>query len=440
MVIGGLVLIAVLVVLGIPIWLAVISGATVSWVVGFGNDPLQIIAKLFSQIDITQLLAIPLFLLAGEFLNRGGATKPLINLLLRFMGHLPGGPAYVVILGCAVIAAMSSSSMACVAGFAPIIVPMMTEMGYSKRFSIGLLVCSASLAPTIPPSIPLIIYSYVAQASLPPEMLMGVSISIKDLYAAAFVPGLMLALLLCLTVYFHSRRGHFKRLQPATWTERLQAIKSGWPVMLMPAAVLVPIYTGVVTPTEAAAIAAVFSFALGAFVYRELRLRSILGSLANTARITAMVLIILTGAMLLNFVLSYMDVPQNIGEWIAGAGLGWMAFLLVVMIAFLLMGAFLDSSAILMIVTPILLPSVVLLGIHPVLFGILVTISLEIAAITPPYGVTLFTAVGVLKEEFWFIAKGCFMFYPALVLGQLLIAYIPSIALFLPGLPTRLTG
>jgi len=407
--------------LGAPVWIAAAAGGMVSLVAGQGVDPIAIIAIMFSKVNVISLVAVPLFVLCGELLHRGGSAKPLIEFFNKFMGHIPGGPAYAVILACAVMASMSSIALAAVAAFAPIVIPMMSEMGYSRRFSIGLLVTASTLGPLIPPSIPLILYGYITETS------------VKDLYSAAFLPGALMAGLLAIAVFIHTKRGHFVPPPPASWKERWQAVKKAWPVLLMPVAVLAPIYLGWDTPTEAAAVAAVYSLVLGFVVYRELTLRKLWEACSRTVHVVSAIMVIMMAAFLLNTALTYMRVPFTLGDAITNAGFNVATFILVLIVLYLLMGAFLDPSAILLIVTPILLPTIQELGISPVLYGILVVMSIEIASVTPPYGITLFVASSVLGEKFHFIARACVMFYPVLIIGQLLVAYIPQISLFLPG-------
>jgi C4-dicarboxylate transporter DctM subunit len=398
------------------------AGALVSLVAGQGVDPIAVVAIMFSKVNVISLVAVPLFVLCGELLARGGSAKPLIEFFNKFMGHIPGGPAYAVILACAVMASMSSIAMAAVAAFAPIVIPMMTEMGYSRRFSIGLLVTASTLGPLIPPSIPLILYGYITDTS------------VKDLYSAAFLPGALVAMLLAVTVFVYSRRGHYVPPPQASWKERWWAVRKAWPVLLMPIVVLAPIYLGWDTPTEAAAVAAVYSLFLGLVVYRELTLRKLWEACSRTVHVVSAIMVILMAAFLLNTALVYMRVPFTLSDAITGAGLNWATFLMVLIVLYLLMGCFLDPSAMLLIVTPLLFPTVQNLGISPVLFGVLVVMSIEIAGVTPPYGITLFVASSVLGEKFHSIARACFMFYPALIVGQLLVAYVPKISLFLPGL------
>ncbi|MBM3131497.1 MAG: TRAP transporter large permease [Chloroflexi bacterium] len=418
----GLVVLALLVAIGVPMWLSILAGSAISLVLGYGMEPHMMFSIMYDKVNVTSLLAVPLFFLAGEALYHGGASRPLVQFFNKYMGHIPGGPAYAVILACTVMAAMSSTAMAAVAGFGPIMVPMMEQMGYSRRFAIGLLVSASSLGVLIPPSIPLIIFGFVTETS------------VKDLYSAAFIPGALMVVLLALTVFIHTRRGHYSSPPPASWRERWDALKTGLPVLMMPVAVLVPIYVGWVTATESAVVAAVYSILLGFIVYRELTVSKLWSACVRVAHLSSMLFAVLAVAFLLNLVLVYMKVPMDLGDALSSVGFNWMALLALMVLLYLVMGAFLDSSTILIVMSPILLPAVVEQGISPVLFGVLTVISVELAAITPPYGITLFAASGVLREKFSLVARACFMFYPALIVGQLLIAFFHKIALWLPGL------
>ncbi|MFC1926449.1 TRAP transporter large permease [Chloroflexota bacterium] len=418
----GIVLMVVLIMVGVPVWASIFSGSIILLVVAMDMDPLMLTGVMYDKVHILSLISVPLFIFSGQVLASGGAAKPLIDVLNKFMGHIPGGPAYAMIAGCVVFAAMSSTGLAAIAGFAPIMIPMMVAMGYSKRFAIGLLLAAASLGPTIPPSIPLILYGYVTETS------------VKDLYTAAFLPGLMIALFLAVIVFIYTRKGHYAPPPPASWQERWRAVKRGWPVMLMPIVVLAPIYLGWNTPTEAAAIAAVYSLVLGFVIYRDLNLTKLHEALRTTVHLVAAIFLIVMAAFMLNLALTYVRIPYRIGDALTGAGLNSASMLILLILLYLIMGMFLDPSSILLISAPILFPTVVGVGISPIVFGVLVVVSVEIAGLTPPYGITLFASTAIIKEKFSFIARSLLMFYPALILGILLIAYVPQISLFLPNL------
>ncbi|MFC1926541.1 TRAP transporter large permease [Chloroflexota bacterium] len=414
-----------LVVVGVPLFLSIFVGVTLLTFFVMHIDPVMITSEMFNNVNNASLIAVPLFLLSGQLLAVGGASEPLIKLLNSFMGHVPGGPAYVVVAANVVFAAMSAAGLGALAGFAPIMIPIMLKLGYTKSFSIGLLLTSATMANLIPPSIVLIIYGYITQTS------------ILTLWTAAIIPGLLIAVLLVITIYIHTRRGHYTQLAPATWTDRWQALKRGWPVLGMPVAVLGPLYGGIATPTEVASIAVFYSLILGLFVYRGLKLRQFWDACYKTVHIMAVLFVIIMAAFLLNVAFTYVRIPFKLGEGLANLGVNWVGFMAIMIVAYLLMGAFLDVSAILLVSVPILLPTVLDLGISPIVYGIFTVHIVEIAVITPPYGINLFAAVSILGEPFGFIAKSAFMFYPAVILGTVLIAYIPQLSLWLPNLVGR---
>jgi C4-dicarboxylate transporter DctM subunit len=406
-------------ILGVPIYLGIFLGVVLIALYEMNIDPIIITAIMFGKVNMFVLLAVPLFLMAGYFVAYGGTAKALLGLLNAFMQHIPGGPAYAVIVGCVIFAAMSSSSMAAVAGFSPIMIPMMIEMGYDKKFSIGLLVCGATLGQLIPPSILLIIYGVIAEES------------IRDLYLGAFMPGFAIAFLLFVTVLIMSKRGSYQTKPAASWSERLHALRYGWWVVIMPPVVLVPIYAGWVTPTEAAAVCAAYSFFLGVVIYRGLKIPQILESIRTVVRMCSMIFLIIMAAFLLNWTLVYMRVPFNIAEDIVGLGLSAPVFLLVIILMYLVMGMVLDALAIMLVGAIMLLPTIIELGINPIVFGILIVYAVGVACITPPYGILLFMTVGVLREPFHVVARGCFYFFPAMIIGLFLIAYVEPLTTFL---------
>lgn len=420
MTILGIVVLVLAVSLGVPIWLSVASGATLillGWL-----DPALSVSLMYTKSAQTSLLAVPLFMLAGQIIARAGVTKPLMDAMIKWVGHIPGGPAYAVIIAGAILAACSSSGMAALAGFGPVIIPMLIEMGYSKKFAIGTLIAASALGPLIPPSTYLIILGYFTETS------------VKDLYTAAIIPGLLLAGLLMATVFVHGLRGSYKRRPSASWRERWQSLWRCLPILVMPIIVLVPIYTGWFTATEAAVVCLFYSVFLGFVVYRKLNLSGVWDSSRRTASITAMLFIVVAAAFLLNEAFVYLRWPFSLSEAMSGAGFNAPLFMTVVIGIFFVMGCFLDPSAIMMVTAPMLLPTAVTLGVSPLAFNVLTAFSVEFGTLTPPYGLTLFGAVPILKEDFRTITVGVLYYWPALFLGQLLMAFFPQISTFLPDL------
>ncbi|MFC1994366.1 TRAP transporter large permease [Chloroflexota bacterium] len=418
----GIAALVLLLVAGAPIFIAVFVAVAIIVVFALGIDPIVVWSVMFDKVNSLVLIAVPMFILSGQLLHVGGAARPLVNLLNTFMGHIPGGPAYAVVVACVLFAAMSSSTMAAVAGVAPVMTPILMQCGYSKRFSIGLILASSSMAGIIPPSIGLILYGFITETS------------VLALWTAAIIPGLVQATLIMLTVWIHSRRGHFTSLPKASWGDRWRALKEGWPVLIMPVIVLGPLYGGIATPSEVGSIAAVYSLFLGVVVYKGLKLRELWQASYKTVSILAAVFAIIIGALLLSTALVYVRIPYRLTESLANMGLNWAGFMAVMLVAYLVMGAFLDSSSILLISVPILLPTIVSLNINPVMYGIFTENCVEIAIITPPYGLLLFASAGILRENFSFVARSVLLFYPALIIHPILIAYIPQMSLWLPNL------
>lgn len=427
----GILALVVLVLAGVPIFLAIFVCSMILLVVAVGIDPVLPMSVMFGRITHITLLAVPLFILMGQILALGGGGPPLIRLMNAFMGHIPGGPAYALIIGNMMLAAMCSSPLAGIAGFGPVMVPLMLSLGYSERFTIGLLICSAVLEPLIPPSILPIMYAFIAGPIVDEPM------SVITLWTASILPGVLLAFLLGVTVYIHTRRGHFQRLPRADWTERWQALKEGWAILLMPGVVLGPLYGGYATPTESAAIGLLYIILISIFVYRGLNLKNAWQASAQTALILGMVFCILMGALLLTVALSYTRLPFDIADWLVDQGLPWYVFLMANLFLFILMGMFLDAAAITLISVPLLLPAVQDLGISPVTYGIFSFLAVNLAMITPPYGMLIFATMGILNKPYEFIVRSCLLFFPALVLGMLICTFWSDICTWLPEVTGR---
>ncbi|MFC1963035.1 TRAP transporter large permease [Chloroflexota bacterium] len=421
----GIGLLIVLALLGVPIYLTILIGATVIIVFALGIDPMVMTTLMFGKISSFVLVAVPMFLLSGQLIARGGLARPLANILTAFFGNLPGGPAYAIVLACIIFAAISSSNMAAVASFAPFAIPLLVSLGYSKSFAIGLVIASGSLGDIIPPSISLILYGYITETS------------VLTLWTAAIIPGLVQAALIMITVWIHGKRGHYQKLPPVSWSERWKALKVGWPVLLMPVAILGPLYGGIATPSEVACLAVIYSLILGVFVYKGLKLRDLWNSCSWTVGILAALFALIIGAFLLNTALVYVRVPFALADGLANLGVNWVGFMAIMFFAYLIMGAFLDASSILLISVPILLPSILAQGVDPILYGIFTVNCTEIAFITPPYGMLLFATATIIKEDFMFVAKSVLLFYPALIIHPILIAFIPQMTLWLPNILGR---
>jgi len=414
--------------LGIPIYLAIFACALIIIIAGQGIDPIQPMLVMSSRLGDIILLAVPMFILIGQFLAYGGAGKPLVKMLNAFFGHIPGGPAYALIFANVAVAAMCAEPIAAVAAFGPLIIPTLVGLGYSERFAVGLVISSASLAPLIPPNIIAILYAYIASPMTPG------SVSVQTLWNACIIPGLVIAFLLCVLVFFYSRRGHYQRLPRATWTERWESIREAGPVALTPFAILGPLYAGWASPTEVSAIGVIYVMLISIFIYRGLNLKTFWECCVNTLRILGAIFLIIAAATLLTIAITYARLPQDITGWISDMGLNSWTFMLVMIVTFLIMGMFLDPTAILLVSVPMLLAAVVNLDINIYVFGVFTMIAVNLGNITPPYGLTIFATQSILGKPYSFIVKACMMFYLALFIGMILVAFIPGLSTWLPNL------
>lgn len=418
-----------LVILGTPIYLAILACVAIILVVGVGMDPILPTGLMFSRLSDPILLAVPLFVLLGQVLAAGGAGAPLIRLVNAFMGHIPGGPAYALIFTSIIMAAMCAEPMAAIAAFGPLIIPTLVGLGYSEVFAVGLLLSSASLAPLIPPNIIAIFYVFMANPSLPPGT---EPVNITTLWTASIIPGIVLAFLLCITVFFYSRRGHFTQLPAATWADRWNALKEAWPVAITPAAIMVPLYAKWATPTEVAAIGVVYVMLISRFFYGGLTWRTLWRSYVSTLHVLGAIFLIVMAAVLLNISITYAQLPQDITSWIADMGLNWFTFMIMIVLLYTIMGMFLDPTAIILISVPMLISTVSDLGINLYVFGVFTVVAVNLAGITPPYGLTIFASQIILGKPYHFVVKSCLMFLPPMVLGLILLGFVEPLSTWLP--------
>ena len=378
--------------------------------------------KLFTGLEKFEIMAIPFFILAGNFLTHGGVAKRMINFATSMVGHFHGGLALAGVLACALFAAVSGSSPATVVAIGSIILPAMLRQGYPKRFGAGVITTSGALGILIPPSIVMVMYSVTTNTS------------VGKLFAAGVVPGLLLAFFLGLTTWFLAKKHNYPRLPKASWGERWTAFrKSAWGLFLI-VVVMGGIYSGKFTPTEAAAMAAVYAFFIAVFVYKDLKIRQIGKVLLDSASLSAMLLYIITNAMLFSYLMAYENIPQAMAAWITGQGLGVVAFLLVVNLLLLLAGNVMEPSSIVLIMAPILFPVAMKLGIDPVHFGILIVVNMEVGMCHPPVGLNLYVASGITKMGITELSVAVWPWLLTMLGFLLLVTYVPQISMWLPNL------
>ncbi|GAB3428037.1 TRAP transporter large permease subunit [Massilia solisilvae] len=385
--------------------------------------PIESVAmKLFTGIENFEIMSIPFFILAGNFLTHGGVARRMINFATSMVGHWHGGLALAGVVACALFAAVSGSSPATVVAIGSIIMPAMAKQGYPKRFGAGVVTTSGALGILIPPSIVMVMYSVTTNTS------------VGKLFMAGVVPGLLLAVLLGVTTWFLARKHNYPRMKRATWGERFDAFrKSAWGLVLI-VIVMGGIYSGMFTPTEAAGMAAVYAFFIAVFVYKDLKIKQVGKVLLDSAAMSAMLLYIITNAVLFSFLMTSESVPQAMASWLTNQGLGQIAFLLVVNVLLLLAGNVMEPSSIVLIMAPILFPVAVTLGIDPIHFGILIVVNMEVGMCHPPVGLNLYVASGITKMGISELTVAVMPWLLTMLGFLALITYVPQISLWLPNL------
>jgi C4-dicarboxylate transporter DctM subunit len=405
---------------GMPISIAL--GLTVlTFLFTMTTVPIQAVAlKLFTGIENFEIMAIPFFILAGNFLTHGGVARRMIAFASSLVGHWAGGLGLAAVLACALFAAVSGSSPATVVAIGSILMPAMVKAGFPPRFGAGVITTSGALGILIPPSIVMVLYA------------ISTNTSVGALFMAGVLPGLMLATMLGMTTWWRAWRGGYPRQQRATWAQRWRALReSVWGLLLI-VIVLGGIYSGMFTPTEAAAMSAVYAFTIAVFVYKDLKLRDVPRVLLASANMSAMLLYIITNAVLFSFLMTSEHVPQHMAQWLLSAGLGPIAFLLLVNLLLLAAGNVMEPSSIVLILAPILFPVAMQLGIDPIHFGIIMVVNMEVGMCHPPVGLNLYVASGIAKMGITELTIAVWPWLLTMLVFLAMVTYIPAISLALP--------
>lgn len=415
-------LLAVLMLTGMPISISL--GLTVlTFLFTMTEVPIESVAlKLFTGIEKFEIMAIPFFILAGNFLTHGGVARRMINFASSMVGHWHGGLALAGVVACALFAAVSGSSPATVVAIGSILLPAMVKQGYPKAFGVGVIGTAGGLGILIPPSIVMVIYAVSTNSS------------IGKLFIAGIVPGLLLAAVLLGVTWFVAKKRNYPRMAKASWGQRFAALRESIWGLLLIVVVIGGIYSGIFTATEAAAMSAVYAFVVALFIYKDLGWKQVPKVLLDSANMSAMLLYIITNAVLFSFLLTSENIPQNLADWINHMGLSPWMFLLVVNLLLLLAGNFMEPSSVLLITAPILFPVAMALGIDPIHLGIIMTVNMEIGMITPPVGLNLYVASGIAKMGLTDVTKACAPWILVMIGYLMLITYVPAISLWLPNM------
>ncbi len=416
------VLLFVFMLLGMPIAIA-LGLSSLLTILFFGQDSLASLSlKLFETSEHFTLLAIPFFILSGAFMTTGGVARRMIRFAIACIGHLRGGLAMASVLACMLFAAVSGSSPATVVAVGSIVIAGMVKAGYTKEFAAGVICNAGTLGILIPPSIVMVVYAAATETS------------VGKLFMAGVIPGIVLGLMLMVAIYFRARMIDLPRQPRATLREVFVAGRESIWGMLLLVIILGGIYGGIFTPTEAAAVAAVYAFFIAVFVYRDIGFAHVPDVLVDAAKVTVMLMFIVANALLFAHVLTTERIPQAITEQIVAMGMAPWQFLIVVNILLLIAGNFMEPTGIILILAPILFPIAERLGIDPVHLGIIMVVNLEIGMVTPPVGLNLFVTAGITKMSIMEVVRAALPWLSVLLVFLVIITYVPSLSLFLPNL------
>lgn len=408
--------------LGMPVAVA-LGLSSILTIMMFAQDSMASLSlKLFETSEHYTLLAIPFFILGGSFMTTGGVAKRMIRFANACIGHLRGGLAMASVLACMLFAAVSGSSPATVVAVGAIVIAGMVRAGYPQPFAAGVICNAGTLGILIPPSIVMVVYGAATETS------------VGKLFMAGVIPGITLGLMLMVAIYVRARMLDLPRQPRASTGEIFVAGRDSLWGLLLIVIILGGIYGGIFTPTEAAAVAAVYAFFIAVFVYRDIGMRKVPHVMLEAGKVTVMLMFIVANALLFAHVLTTERIPQTIAEAIIGWGMTDWQFLIVVNILLLIAGMFMEPTGIILILAPILFPIATRLGIDPVHLGIIMVVNLEIGMVTPPIGLNLFVTAGITKMSIMQVAKAALPWTLVLLLFLVMITYIPAISLFLPNL------
>lgn len=411
--------------IGMPVAFAMVVSAGAA-LLSLGNVPLMVLPqRIVTGADSFPLMAIPLFLLAGNLMIGGGLTDKLSRFATAMVGHFRGGLAQVNVVNSMVMGGMTGSAIADAVSDCKILVPVMVKSGYSARFAAALSGATAVIAPIIPPSIPFIIYGSIA------------GVSIGQLFLAGAIPGILMGVYLMVAVNVIARRRNFPRGERPTLRGIVHALRVSGPPLMLPVIILGGILAGVFTPTEAGAVAVVYALVLTMVFYRSLGAADIPKILLETGVQAGVIMLVIAAASPFSWLLAREQVGQAVVQLLAHIGDNKILFLLVLNVVLLVLGMFLDATAILIIVVPVLVPVFAALGLDPVHMGVMVVMNLMIGMVTPPFGLVMYVVCDILKVTITDFTRELWPFLLALVAILLTITYVPELVLFLPKLAMR---
>ncbi|RYJ03267.1 MAG: TRAP transporter large permease subunit [Acetobacteraceae bacterium] len=414
-------LFAVLLALGVPIWL-VMGTTAMTAMLAEGQSLLPMAQKIVDELNSTTLLAVPYFVAAAVFMERGNVARALIGAAEAWVGDIPGGLGLVCVVCCTIFAAMCGSSVATAMAMGTVLVPAMLRAGYERHFAAGIVAASGTLGILIPPSLAFVVYGVLADEA------------ITRLFLAGLVPGLLQAAAIGGWVVYYARRKGYAREAKLSSDERWRRSIFALPALSVPVIVLGGLYGGVVTLTECAALSAVVAIFLSVFVYKGVRPGELLRVMAEAVRNAASIMIIIAVALVFGHWVTESGVTSRIVDWATEFDLAWWQFLIAVNLLLILLGMFLEVFSVLLLTMPVLLPLLHPLGIDPVHFGVITTMNMEVGLLTPPVGLNLFVLAGILGCPLSEVIRGIWPFLVLMLVLLILVTYIPAISMTLPWL------
>ncbi len=408
--------------IGVPVGFSLGLASTLTILFFSDGSMASLAGKLFTSMEHYTLMAIPFFILASAFLTTGGAARRLVDFAVDSVGWIRGGLAMASVLACMMFAAVSGSSPATVVAIGSIVIAGMVREGYSQPFAAGVISTAGTMGILIPPSIVMVVYAAATD------------VSVGRMFLAGVIPGIMIGTMMMISIYFVARKKNFPNVPFKGFAQLAHSGLRAAGGLFLIVIIMGGIYGGIFTPTEAAAVAAVYAFFIAVFVYRDIRLSQVPKVITDAGKTSVMLMFIIANALLFAFVLTAERIPHEIAQIIISIGLPTWGFLLIVNIMLLIAGNFMEPSGILLIMAPILFPIAIQLGIDPIHLGIIMVVNMEIGMITPPVGLNLFVTSGITGMSMIEVIKATYPWLLLLLSFLMIITYVPQISLFLPTL------
>ncbi len=408
--------------IGVPVGFSLGLASVLTMLFFADSSMASLAAKIFTSMEHYTLMAIPFFILASAFLTTGGAARRLVDFAVDSVGWIRGGLAMASVLACMMFAAVSGSSPATVVAIGSIVIAGMVREGYSQSFAAGVISTAGTMGILIPPSIVMVVYAAATD------------VSVGRMFLAGVIPGLMIGLMMMIAIYVVARKKNFPNVPFKGFGQLAQSALRASGGLFLIVIIMGGIYGGIFTPTEAAAVAAVYAFIIAVFVYRDIKFTEVPKVIVDAGKTSVMLMFIIANALLFAFVLTSERIPHDIAELIISIGLPTWGFLLIVNIMLLIAGNFMEPSGILLIMAPILFPIAIQLGIDPIHLGIIMVVNMEIGMITPPVGLNLFVTSGITGMSMIEVIKATYPWLLLLLSFLMIVTYIPQISLFLPTL------